>query len=101
MERHIAAKKECISSPISGYFPTGGDIRDGVHLFVEFDEAIEKLCRRYGNVGSGYPHDPDTIAFLCNWVKKNKKLPSFARKSWETSKNVENRVFQKKLNLWK
>jgi len=68
---------------------------------VERDLAIEKLCRRYGKMGSGYPHDPDTISFLCNWVKKNKKLPPFARKSWETSKNIENSVFQKKLSGWK
>jgi len=68
---------------------------------VERDKAIKRLCRKYGNVGSGYPHDPDTIAFMCNWVKKNKKLPACARKSWETSKNIENKAFQKKLNLWK
>jgi len=68
---------------------------------VERDTAIERLCRKYGKLGSGYPHDPDTIAFLCNWVKKNKSLPDFARKSWETSKNIENKVFQKKLSLWK
>lgn len=68
---------------------------------VERDHEIELLCRRYGNLGSGYPHDPDTIAFLCNWVKKNKRLPEFARKSWETSRNVEDKVFQRKLGLWK
>ncbi len=68
---------------------------------VERDAAIKKLCRRYGNLGSGYAHDPETIAFLCNWVKKNKKLPDCARKSWETSKGIEDRVFQCKLSLWK
>jgi len=68
---------------------------------VERDAAIKKLCMRYGNLGSGYPHDPDTIAFLCNWVKKNRKLPDFARKSWETSKNIEDKVFQKKIGEWK
>ncbi len=68
---------------------------------VERDAAIQRLCRKYGKLGSGYPHDPDTIAFLCNWVKKNKSLPDFARKSWETSKNVEIKVFQKKLVEWK
>ncbi len=68
---------------------------------VERDLEIKKLCRRYGNMGSGYPHDPNTIAFLCDWVKKNKKLPNFARKSWETSKNIENKVFQRKLGNWK
>jgi len=68
---------------------------------VDRDKAIERLCKKYGKIGSGYPHDPDTISFLCNWVKKNKKLPGCARKSWETSKNIENRVFQKKLTGWK
>ncbi len=68
---------------------------------VERDAAIKRLCRRYGNLGSGYPHDPETIAFLCNWVKKNKRLPACARKSWETSRNVEARVFQRKLSLWR
>jgi len=68
---------------------------------VERDLEIERLCKKFGKLGSGYPHDPDTISFLCNWVKKNKKLPEFARKSWETSKNIENRVFQKKLAAWK
>ena len=68
---------------------------------VERDDAIKRLCKRYGNVGSGYPHDPDTIAFLCNWVKKNKRLPACARKSWETSKNVEDKVFQRKISQWK
>ena len=50
-------------------------------------------------MGSGYPHDPNTIAFMYNWVKKNKKLPNFARKSWATSKNIENKVFQRKLEF--
>jgi len=61
------------------------------------DDAIKELSKKHGEMGSGYPHDPTTISFLCNWVKKNKKLPDFARKSWETSKNIENKVFQKKL----
>ena len=66
---------------------------------VERDKAIKKLSRKHGNMGSGYPHDPDTIAFMYNWVKKNKKLPDFARKSWATSKNIENKVFQRKLEF--
>jgi len=61
------------------------------------DAAIKRLCKKHGDMGSGYPHDPNTIAFLCNWVKKNKSLPDFARKSWETNKNIFNNEFQKKL----
>lgn len=66
---------------------------------VERDKAIKKLSKKHGNMGSGYPHDPDTITFMYNWVKKNKKLPNFARKSWATSKNIENKVFQRKLEF--
>ena len=68
---------------------------------VSRDKAITELCKLYGNMGSGYPHDPDTIAFICNWVKKNKCLPEFARKSWETNKNIMNDRFQRKLAAWK
>ena len=64
---------------------------------VERDDAITRLCEHYGELGSGYPHDPKTISFLCNWVKKNKCLPEIARKSWETNKNIIDGVFQKKI----
>lgn len=65
------------------------------------DEAIKRLSKKHGDMGSGYPHDPKTISFICNWVKKNKTLPEFARKSWETNKNIINNQFQKKLDCWK
>ena len=67
---------------------------------VSRDRAIKRLSKQHGNIGSGYPHDPNTIAFICNWVKKNKALPNFARKSWETNKNIMNKEFQKKLDSW-
>ncbi len=68
---------------------------------VERDAAIKRLCSQYGEIGSGYPHDPKTIEFICNWVKKNRRLPAIARKSWETNKAITDSVFQKKLGAWK
>jgi ribonuclease HII len=52
------------------------------------DTLIEELKRKYGDFGSGYPSDKRTVEFLRNWIKKNKNVPHFARKSWETIKKM-------------
>lgn len=52
------------------------------------DTLIEELKEKYGDFGSGYPSDKRTVDFLRNWIKKNKKVPDFARKSWETVKKI-------------
>ncbi|MFX1453462.1 MAG: ribonuclease HII, partial [Promethearchaeota archaeon] len=54
----------------------------------ERDSIIEKLSEEYGNMGSGYPSDKRTIEFIRKWIKKNKNVPHFVRKSWETTKNI-------------
>ncbi|MEM3586190.1 MAG: ribonuclease HII [Candidatus Jordarchaeaceae archaeon] len=60
---------------------------------VERDKMISEL-KRFGDVGSGYCHDPRTISFLKKWVKEHGELPSFARHSWITAKNILNEVKQ-------
>ncbi|HFC49630.1 MAG TPA: ribonuclease HII [Thermofilum sp.] len=55
---------------------------------VKRDACISQLKKIYGEIGSGYPSDPKTIAFLEKWVKTWGNLPPFARKSWKTSKNI-------------
>ena len=52
------------------------------------DSLIEELKEKYGDFGSGYPSDRRTIDFLRNWIKKNKRNPPFARKSWDTIKKI-------------
>jgi ribonuclease HII len=64
---------------------------------VERDAEIEKLCKIYGQIGSGYSHDPDTITFLKKYFLQNNRLPDFARKSWQTSKDLQDQKYQKKL----
>ncbi|MDD5148416.1 MAG: ribonuclease HII [Candidatus ainarchaeum sp.] len=65
---------------------------------IERDAAIEELAKKAGcRIGSGYPHDPDTISFLNDCIKKNNQLPGFARKSWQTTRNILDKKFQKKL----
>ena len=54
------------------------------------DTLIEKMHKKYGFFGSGYPSDTKTIEFLRGYAKKYKKVPEIARKSWETTKKVIN-----------
>ena len=49
----------------------------------ELEEAMH--CK----IGSGYPHDQDTLDFLQNWVKENRDLPACARHSWATAERIK------------
>ena len=51
---------------------------------VTRDRAIRALSKKYGNIGSGYPSDPVTIAFLSEYFDEHKCPPPIARKSWKT-----------------
>jgi len=64
---------------------------------VERDLEIKKLAEKYGELGSGYPGDEVTIKFLDDWMKSNEVLPEFARNSWDTSRRLLDKKFQKKL----
>jgi ribonuclease HII len=64
---------------------------------VERDLAIEELAHEFGAIGSGYSHDPTTRDYLFNFVKQNKCLPPFCRKSWDTSRQALDSSLQQKL----
>jgi ribonuclease HII len=66
---------------------------------VERDKAISKLQKKHGNIGCGYPHDPNTIKFLENWIKKFGEYPDFVRKSWKTAKRIKNKADPKQKKL--
>ena len=51
---------------------------------VTRDRAITALSKKYGEIGSGYPSDPVTIAFLSAYIDEHKCPPPIARKSWKT-----------------
>lgn len=67
------------------------------------DIIIDNLRREYtelgyNDCGSGYASDERSVAFLREWIKKHKKPPMFARKSWKTTKKIlEEEVYTKKL----
>jgi len=49
----------------------------------ELEEAMH--CK----IGSGYPHDQDTLDFLSQWVKEKHELPPCARHSWKTAERIK------------
>lgn len=61
------------------------------------DQLISALKDNYGELGSGYCHDPKTLSFLKYWVQNNRNLPDIVRKSWFTSKKALNQLLQKTL----
>lgn len=51
---------------------------------VARDKEIAKLAKKYGEIGSGYPSDPTTIAYLSRYIDEYREAPFIARKSWKT-----------------
>jgi len=51
---------------------------------VERDRQVEKLRRRHGDFGSGYPSDPSTRVFFIERMRRGEPLPEYVRKSWKT-----------------
>jgi ribonuclease HII len=51
---------------------------------VTRDRAIVTLSKKYGEIGSGYPSDPVTLAYLSAYIDEYKCPPPIARKSWKT-----------------
>lgn len=49
---------------------------------VERDSEVQKIRKEFKEIGSGYPSDPKTIAFLKKTPYED--LPDFVRKSWAT-----------------
>lgn len=49
-------------------------------------------------IGSGYPSDMRTKNFLNRWAEEKGELPPYTRKSWQTAKEVMNRVKTKSLD---
>jgi len=57
---------------------------------VRRDASMRELEASLGcRIGSGYPHDQDTIDFLSQWVRENRELPPCARHSWATAQRIK------------
>jgi len=64
---------------------------------VRRDSRIEELRKEYGNIGSGYAHDPITVRFLSEYYLTNRDFPPIVRRSWKTLRNIVREITQSKL----
>ena len=51
---------------------------------VTRDREVARLAEEYGIIGTGYPTDPETIAYLTSYIDTHGQPPPIARESWKT-----------------
>ncbi len=51
---------------------------------VTRDREVARLAEEYGVIGTGYPTDPETIAYLTSYINLHRHPPPIARESWKT-----------------
>jgi ribonuclease HII len=66
---------------------------------VERDRAIRELSIDYGEIGSGYMTDPNTVAFLKRWLATHGSYPWFVRKSWKPAKVLRSKLDARQTKL--
>lgn len=59
---------------------------------VTRDRAIERLKEEYGEIGSGYPSDPRTRAFLESYYREHGDFPPIVRRTWKTLKKIQEKL---------
>ena len=67
---------------------------------VERDREVRRIEDEFGTFGTGYPHDEKTIKFLETWVRRERGLPGFVRRSWSTVRRILERGAQKSILDW-
>lgn len=68
---------------------------------VARDRAVRSIGKELGeDIGSGYPTDPVTIAFLERWTRENGDLPPYTRRSWATARKMYSMCKMSRLDDW-
>ena len=81
----------CEHKADANYLPAGAA---SIIAKAKREEIIAEMKKQYGDIGSGYPADPKTKAYLQhNWNKH----PEIFRQSWLSYKNVAKSRKQQKL----
>jgi ribonuclease HII len=66
---------------------------------VRRDAEVRAIESAFGEaIGSGYPSDPVTIAFLEKWIKEKGSLPPHTRASWDTARRLLSEARVRKLD---
>ena len=55
---------------------------------VHRDSRIDEIKQEYGEVGSGYAHDPVTCRFLRDYYREHGDFPPIVRRSWKTLRTI-------------
>lgn len=55
---------------------------------VHRDARVDEIKKEYGEIGSGYAHDPATARFLRNYYTQHGDFPPIVRRSWKTLRNI-------------
>jgi len=53
------------------------------------ESRIDKLSEEFGDIGSGYPSDPNTREYLIQYYDKNREFPDIVRQSWSTVDDIK------------
>ncbi len=61
------------------------------------DRAVRDLAEEFGEIGSGYPSDPATCAYLEGYIAAHGSPPACARTSWKTVTTLMDRRSQASL----
>jgi ribonuclease HII len=68
---------------------------------VRRDQEMRCIEEELGQpVGSGYAHDPQTLAFLQEYFRSHGAMPPHARQSWKTSRRLLSKTMVRKLTEW-
>lgn len=59
---------------------------------VERDRQMALLREAHGDLGSGYPSDPKTRAFLTRLLEAGEPLPPFVRSRWDTVRRLREEI---------
>jgi len=66
---------------------------------VRRDSEVRKIEAEIGEpIGSGYPSDAVTLAFLERWIKEKGSLPPHTRASWDTARRLLAEARNRKLD---
>ena len=88
VQKHLAFDVEIVSQhEADNLFPVVSAA--SILAKVRRDAEMRKIEEEFGQpTGSGYPSDPDTIAFLEKWIKEKASLPPHTRTTWDTARRL-------------
>lgn len=68
---------------------------------VTRDRMLDELRKEFDcDIGSGYPSDSVTVAFIEKWINDNGCAPPHTRKSWKPVKQMLSKRYTTKISDW-